>query len=157
MGADGEWPTWSLSQCAQHVRRVHAWRLLSVCESVSRSMSSMALVSTLRQISCPMRGVIGHTAHRTVGAHTEVGGGTRYFSSDVRFWQGVPRSPWLETPLLSSGIGAGWQGLKLIRANSTSSQPAVATLHGYWSSGSLPEDLYLSLRVNASGGWTTTY
>ncbi len=49
------------------------------------------------------------------------------------------------------------KSLKLIRANSTSSQPAVATLHGYWSSGTLAEDLYLSLRVNASGGWTTTY
>ncbi len=47
--------------------------------------------------------------------------------------------------------------LKLIRANSTSSQPAVATLHGYWSTGSVTEDLYLSLRVNSSGGWTTTY
>lgn len=49
------------------------------------------------------------------------------------------------------------KSLKLIRANSTSSQPAVATLHGYWNSGSLAEDLYLSLRVNAGGGWTTTY
>ncbi len=49
------------------------------------------------------------------------------------------------------------KSLKLIRANSTSSQPAVATLHGYWSSSSVAEDLYLSLRVNAGGGWTTTY
>lgn len=49
------------------------------------------------------------------------------------------------------------KSLKLIRAKSTSSQPAVATLHGHWSSGSVAEDLYLSLRVNAGGGWTTTY
>lgn len=44
------------------------------------------------------------------------------------------------------------KSLTMIRASSTSSPPALATLHGSWSSGSLPEDLSLSLRVNSGGG-----
>ena len=49
--------------------------------------------------------------------------------------------------------------LSVIRAKSSGSLEALAQLHSYYTShtGSSSEDLYLSLRVNASTAWTTNY
>lgn len=47
----------------------------------------------------------------------------------------------------------------ILRANSSGNQPAVATAHTYYThqNGTYSEDLYLSLRVDSGGGWTTQY
>lgn len=67
-------------------------------------------------------------------------------------------SPRYGTDVISSTIGSiSSQSLTLVRANSTATEPAVATLYGYLSGGVFSEDLYLSLRVSGSAAWTTTY
>ncbi len=49
--------------------------------------------------------------------------------------------------------------LSIVRANSSGSLPAVATAHTLYThqNGTYSEDMYLSLRVDSTGGWTTQY